>query len=129
MQRFSETFYKKLRNMIYRQYLETNKIMTFTQLELFLIKQLNADYYKNGNKLRLASGKFYKPIYLKIRREIPIFHKRRLYTLKLLENIYSDVKNGHIDMKYLRELFNKNKDHLLAEDQNYLKKLFRGYKK
>jgi hypothetical protein len=129
MKRMSEKYYKQLRNVVYRKYLETNKIITFTQFENFLIKKWNADYYKVGNTLRLTSRKFYKPIYLKIKREIPTFHKRRLYTLKLLENIYLDVKNGHVDMKYLRELFNKNKDHLLTEDQKYLKKLFRGHKR
>jgi len=127
--RMSETYYKQLRNVVYRKYLETNKIMPFTQFENFLIKNWNADFYKVGDKIRLTSRKFYKPVYLKIRREIPTFHKRRLYTLKLLENTYMDVKNGHVDMKYLRELFNKNKDHLLTEDQKYLRKLFRGYKK
>ena len=130
MQRVSEAFYKRLRNMVYRKYLETNKIIPFTKFELSLIKNnLNADYYKSGDKFRLTSRKFYKLIYRKIRREIPTFHKRRLYTLKLLENTYIDVKNGHVDMKYLRELFNKSKDHLLTEDQKYLKKLFRGYKR
>jgi hypothetical protein len=129
MQKMSEKSYKILRNMVYRKYLETNSIMSFTQFELFLIKTWRADYYKAGNKFRLSSRKFYKPIYLKIKREIPIFHKRRLYTLKLLENTYLDVKNGQVDMKYLKELFNKSKDYLLTEDQKYLKKLFRGYKK
>jgi len=131
MQRVSEAFYKRLRNMVYRKYLETNKIIPFTKFELSLINNnnLNIDYYKSGDKFRLTSRKFYKLIYRKIRREIPTFHKRRLYTLKLLENTYIDVKNGHVDMKYLRELFNKSKDHLLTEDQKYLKKLFRGYKR
>jgi len=130
MQRVSEAFYKRLRNMVYRKYLETNKIIPFTKFELSLIKNnLDVDYYKVGNTFRLTSRKFYKLIYRKIRREIPTFHKRRLYTLKLLENTYIDVKNGHVDMKYLRELFNKSKDHLLTEDQKYLKKLFRGYKR
>jgi len=129
--KISESFYKRLRNMVYRKYLETNKIIPFTKFELSLIKNnnLNIDYYKSGNTFRLTSRKFYKLIYRKIRREIPTFHKRRLYTLKLLENTYIDVKNGHVDMKYLRELFNKNKDYLLTEDQEYLKKLFRGYKR
>jgi len=129
MQKISETSYKILRNMVYRKYLETNKVMSFTKFELFLIKNWKADHYKVGDTFRLTSRNFYKLIHLKIRREIPTFHKRRLYTLKLLENTYLDVKNGHVDMKYLRELFNKNKDYLLTEDQRYLKKLFRGYKK
>jgi hypothetical protein len=130
MQKISDAFYKRLRNMVYRDYLKTNEIMRFARFELLLIKSnLKADYYKVGNTLRLTSRKFYKPIYLKIKREIPIFHKRRLYTLKLLENTYLDVKNGQVDMKYLKELFNKSKDYLLTEDQKYLKKLFRGYKK
>ena len=115
--------------MVYRKYLETSKIMTFPQFELLLIKNWKADHYKVGHVLRLTSRKFYKPVYLKIRREIPTFHERRLYTLKLLENTYIDVKNGHVDMKYLRELFDKSKDYLLTEDQKYLKKLFRGYKR
>jgi len=129
MQRLSETSYKILRNMVYRKYLETNKMISFSQFELSIIKNWKADHYKVGNKLRLSSRRFYKSIYRKIKREIPTFHKRRLYTLKLLENTYIDVKNGHVDMKYLRELFNKSKDHLLTEDQEYLKKLFRGYKR
>ena len=130
MQRISEASYKRLRNMVYRKYLETNSIMTFIQFELSIIKNWkDTDYYKVGNTLRLTSRKFYKPIYLKIKREIPIFHRRRLYTLRLLENTYIDVKSGLVDMKYLRELFNKNKDYLLTEDQKYLKKLFKGYKK
>ena len=130
MKRISEASYKRLRNMVYRKYLETNSIMTFLQFELSIIKNWkDTDYYKVGNTLRLTSRKFYKPIYLKIKREIPIFHRRRLYTLRLLENTYIDVKSGLVDMKYLRELFNKNKDYLLTEDQKYLKKLFKGYKK
>jgi len=128
MKQISEKSYKILRNMVYRKYLENNNIMSFTQFELFLIKTWKADYYKAGNKFRLSSRKFYKPIYLKIRKEIPTFHKRRLYTLKLLENIYIDVKNGQVDMKYLRKLFNDHRDYLLPEDQKYLKKLFKGYK-
>jgi len=130
MKRISEASYKRLRNMVYRKYLETKSIMTFLQFELSIIKNWkDTDYYKVGNTLRLTSRKFYKPIYLKIKREIPTFHKRRLYTLRLLENTYIDVKSGLVDMKYLRELFNKNKDYLLTEDQKYLKKLFKGYKK
>jgi len=129
MQKVSEKSYKILRNMVYRKYLETNIIMSFMQFELFLIKTWKADYYKVGSVFRLSSRKFYKPIYLKIRREIPTFHKRRLYTLKLLENTYLDVKNGQVDMKYLRKLLDDNNDYLLPEDQKYLKKLFRGYKR
>jgi hypothetical protein len=128
MQRMSDAYYKKLRNMVYRKYLETNNIISFMQFELFLIKNWKADHYKAGNMFRLSSRKFYKPIYLKIKREIPTFHKSRLYTLKLLENTYIDVKNGQVDMKYLKKLLDSNKDYLLTEDQKYLKKLFKGYK-
>jgi len=128
MQKLPEKSYKILRNIVYRKYLETNKIMTFPQFELYLIKNWKLDFYIVDNIYRLTSRKFYKPIYLKIKKEIPTFHKRRLYTIKLIENTYIDVKNGYVDMKYLKELFNKNKDYLLTEDQKYLRKLFKGYK-
>jgi len=128
MKKMSEKSYKILRNMVYRKYLETNIIMSFMQFELFLIQTWKADHYKVGNVFRVKSRKFYKPIYLKIKREIPTFHKRRLYTVKLLENTYIDVKSGLVDMKYLKKLLDSNKDYLLTEDQKYLKKLFKGYK-
>ena len=112
---------------MYRHYIEHDlKAMTFTQFELMVARMFKLKTFKIKNSVRLVPRKYYKPIYMKIRRELPIYHKRRLYTKKMLEDAINSAREKEIDKQYVKTLFECSKDYLLEEDKTYIRRLIKG---
>ena len=108
-----------MRTVMYNHYLETEKILSFQQIQDILIDK-GFSYYvnKKDGKKKLRIRKALRPSYLYIKKILPQMKKRRELGFEVLTKLLNEREFG-----LYKETFKVFEPYLTKKDKEYLRRL------
>jgi len=119
-----ETLKKWIKTTMLNHYIKTGEILTFQRIQNILISKGFSYYIAKDGKQKLRIRKKVKPLYQRIKKNLPKIKKRRSLGLEILTKTIEEKEFG-----LYKELYKTFEEYLTTQDKKFLKNLKQSVKK